>query len=233
MLPLVSDKTGNTDRRKFLGLLVTGVIAAAISPASLFADTTSWTDSWGRDGAGAALPEMESPAGGNSVASPLKNASDIRGDFCEGKLRLRSAIHGEAYEFRFRDTKGNYDKNVVASLNWFLRCRDKTWQYMDVPAIETLNYLSKMLGDPIIQINSAYRSPNYNAKIAAHNENVARNSLHQYGRAIDFSIPGIPVREVCSYTLYARDVMGYGGVGYYPSPGFVHLDSGTKKQWRK
>ena len=232
MLSPMSDKIENADRRKFLGLLATGVFTAIVSPSDLFAGS-QWVSSWnGHDGE-EPLPGMVAPDGSSTVALPHREGGSPAGGFCEGRLCLKSAIHGEAYDFRFRDTKGNYDLNSIAALNWFLRCRDRTWQYMDVPAIETLNYLSKMLGDPIIQINSAYRSPSYNAKIAVKNENVARNSLHQYGRAIDFSIPGISVKEVCSYTLYARNQMGYGGVGYYPSSGFVHLDSGTKRNWRK
>lgn len=96
-----------------------------------------------------------------------------------------------------------------------------------------LNYVSKLLGDPVILIHSGYRSPAYNQKLSIRNENVARNSLHQYGQAIDFSVPGMPIKKVCSYTLYARNVMGYGGVGYYPNTGFVHLDSGNTREWVK
>ena len=149
--------------------------------------------------------------------------------YCPGILRLSSTHHKGSYTFKFRDEAGNYDNDILASLNWFLRCGDGTWQYMDIGTVEMLNYMSKTLGDPLILVHSAYRSPQYNAKI----ENAARNSLHMYGKAVDFSVPGISIREVCSHSLLARNTAGRGGVGYYPGKGFVHLDSGAYRQWLK
>lgn len=180
-----------------------------------------WVDSWWGETDGSDLPPATDPG----VPSVLP------GTFCEGILRLKSVIHGDAYEFRYRNAAGEYNQQVLASLNWFLRCRDGTWQHMDLRIVETLNYLSAILGVPTIQINSGYRSPDYNRKLAGQNENVARNSLHQWGQAVDFNIPGIAIKDVCSYTLHARNVMGYGGVGYYPKSNFVHLDSGRRKEW--
>jgi len=188
------------------------------APSELFSQT-DWSEGW-LDGY--ELPKDELPSFQEQVP---------KDKYCEGRLLLKSAIHGEAYEFKFRDKQGRYDQKVLQALYWFLRCRDGSWTQMDIRAIETLNYLSKLLGDPVIQINSGYRSPAYNKLLAMKSENVARNSLHQYGQAIDFSIPGIPIRTVCSYALYARNTMGYGGVGYYPNMGFVHLDSGNTRNW--
>jgi uncharacterized protein YcbK (DUF882 family) len=200
---------------------ITGTAWCLLNPAGALAGP--WVNSLLEDhGDGDPLPEMVPPGGAEKV-----------GPYCNGFLRLKSAIHGESYKFAFRDTDGNYDQQVLTALDWFLRCKDSTWQYMDVRAIESLNYLSKLLGDPVIKIISGYRSPQYNARLAAKQEGVARNSLHQYGRAIDFCIPGISVKDVCSYTLYARNALGFGGVGYYPRSGFVHLDSGTAREWAK
>lgn len=198
-----------------------GLIANTNAQAGM---SPKWVDSWwGEDPLDyQPIPDAE------NLGNP-----EIKDLYCPGKLRLRSSIHGEEYEFNFRDSMGNYDSQVLNALNWFLRCRDGSWQNMDIRTIETLNYFSSLLDVPLIQVNSGYRSPSYNAKIAKGNENVARNSLHQFGRAIDFCVPGVSVREVCSYTLYARNAMGYGGVGYYPRSGFVHLDSGRLKQWAK
>lgn len=213
------------NRRSFLKIAGLTATSALMSPTATLAATTGWVDNWWKEedeADGQQLPDMVKPAGAERL-----------GQYCQGTLRLRSSIHGEAYEFRFRDTAGNYDQQVLASLHWFLRCRDGSWQHMDVRAIESLNYLSALLGVPEIQINSAYRSPSYNAKLSRGNENVARNSLHMYGRALDINIPGIPIREICSYALYARDTIGYGGIGYYPKANFVHMDSGPVKNWVK
>lgn len=212
------------NRRDFIRFAGATFINTVLVPGTVLAASEEWVDKWWstENINGESLPEEIKPGGHN-----------IETKYCDGRLRLKSSIHGESYEFRFRDTAGNYNQQVLSALNWFLRCRDGCWQYMDIRAIETLNYLSALLGVPEIQINSGYRSPQYNLSLATRNENVARNSLHQYGQALDFLIPGMSTKEVCSYTLFARNTMGYGGVGYYPNAGFVHLDSGRKKQWVK
>lgn len=186
----------------------------------LVADAGEWTG-WGNDPAeGAPLPEV--------VNTPLAPA----GKYCKGILNLSSGLRPkEEYSFSFRDEHGNYDQTALSQLNWFLRCADGSWQYMDLAAIESLNYMSKTMGDPLIVIHSAYRSPPYNARLGKNNENVARNSLHMYGRALDFSVKGVDIKTVCSHALLARNTIGFGGVGYYPRSGFVHLDSGPARQW--
>lgn len=209
------------NRRDFLRIAA-GMATTLLVPPQIVS-AGEWVDRWWADEQldGADLP----------MAATEERVVIPRGRYCDGRLRLKSAIHGASYDFRFRDTAGNYDQGVLSALNWHLRCKDGTWQYMDLQAIETLNYLSALLGVPEIQVNSGYRSPEYNAKLARGNENVARNSLHQYGRALDISVPGIPIKDVCAYALLARNTMGYGGVGYYPKSNFVHLDSGPTREW--
>lgn len=208
------------DRRTFLQITGSVLAGHLLSPGKVLA--SQWVDKWWNSDEidGEQLPDTVAPTGTLTIPK-----------FCDGFLRLKNSIFGGSSDFHFRDTAGNYNQKVLSELNWFLRCRDGSWQYMDIRAIEALNYLSALMGVPEIQVNSGYRSPQYNRYLARTNENVARNSLHQYGRAIDFFIPGIATREVCSYALYARNTMGYGGIGYYPRAGFVHLDSGVSKQW--
>lgn len=76
---------------------------------------------------------------------------------------------------------------------------------------------------PIV-LNSGYRSPATNNKL----ESAAKNSMHLYGRAADIYMPGAPVRDVARLGLHFRK----GGVGFYESKGFVHIDSGSLRTWR-
>lgn len=76
---------------------------------------------------------------------------------------------------------------------------------------------------PII-VTSGYRDPARNARI----EGAARNSHHIKGEACDFTIPGISTRQIASFGQW----MGGGGVGWYPSRGFIHLDCGNIRAWR-
>lgn len=56
---------------------------------------------------------------------------------------------------------------------------------------------------------------------------VARHSLHMQGMAIDIAIEGICTSKLRDTALALRG----GGVGYYPDPGFVHVDVGRVRQW--
>jgi uncharacterized protein YcbK (DUF882 family) len=81
-------------------------------------------------------------------------------------------------------------------------------------------------GEPL-HVISGYRSPASNAKLARESGQVARNSLHMQGLAIDIRVPG---RDLTRVREAAISLKG-GGVGYYPRSGFVHLDVGRVRYW--
>lgn len=74
---------------------------------------------------------------------------------------------------------------------------------------------------------SGYRSPQTNAALRAHSTGVATQSLHMKGRAIDIAVPGYRLDRLRQLALSLRA----GGVGYYPNPGFLHVDTGAVRQW--
>lgn len=76
-----------------------------------------------------------------------------------------------------------------------------------------------------ITVLSGYRSPKTNANT----EGAARNSMHMYGRAADIRFPGLPV----SYLGKLAQHYAAGGVGFYVSSNFVHVDTGNIRSWRK
>jgi uncharacterized protein YcbK (DUF882 family) len=55
----------------------------------------------------------------------------------------------------------------------------------------------------------------------------AKNSLHLRGKAVDVRLPGVPLARLRDAGL----ALGRGGVGYYPSSDFVHLDTGPARRW--
>ncbi|WP_455233538.1 YcbK family protein [Geopseudomonas aromaticivorans] len=75
-----------------------------------------------------------------------------------------------------------------------------------------------------IHILSGYRTPEHNSKL----EGAAKNSLHLQGRAADILIPGLPTQVVGDMGR----MISAGGVGFYPSRGFIHVDSGNIRTWR-
>lgn len=74
---------------------------------------------------------------------------------------------------------------------------------------------------PLI-INSGYRSPKTNAR-----EGGKRNSLHMQAAALDLRIEGVSPAALSRFGRY----LAGGGVGYYPSKGFTHLDRGRIRSW--
>lgn len=78
---------------------------------------------------------------------------------------------------------------------------------------------------PIV-ITSGYRTAKTNAALSK--EGAAKNSMHLYGKATDLYIPGIPTEHVARLGRYLQQ----GGVGFYPSRGFTHLDTGRLRVWR-
>lgn len=97
---------------------------------------------------------------------------------------------------------------------------------------ENLNILQhqifKKFGDTAkISINSAYRSPAYNAKIGG-----VPNSEHTKANAIDFKVTGVAANEVqklCAELMRAGTIKK-GGIGLANS--YTHLDTrGTMKGW--
>lgn len=78
------------------------------------------------------------------------------------------------------------------------------------------------------QVISGYRCPATNDKLRGKGGGgVAKRSLHMDGKAIDIRIPGVPLKEVRDAALSLKA----GGVGYYPSSQFVHLDTGRVRSW--
>jgi uncharacterized protein YcbK (DUF882 family) len=74
---------------------------------------------------------------------------------------------------------------------------------------------------------SAYRSPKTNDMLRARSGGVAKNSQHLHGKAIDIRLTDVPIAEL---RRVAYDLQR-GGVGYYETSNFVHLDTGRFRTW--
>lgn len=74
-------------------------------------------------------------------------------------------------------------------------------------------------------VTSGFRTQQTNRALG---EGAAKNSLHLHGRAVDLFMPGIPPRDIGALAFH----MQRGGVGFYPSRGFTHIDTGRLRTWR-
>lgn len=124
---------------------------------------------------------------------------------------------------------GRYLPSALAAVNHLLRdFRTGDEHAIDPTLLDLLHALHTATGSrrPIAVI-SAYRSPTTNAMLRRHGGGVASGSLHMQGRAIDIRLADVPLPEVRDAALKLRG----GGVGYYPSSNFVHIDTGRVRRW--
>ena len=145
------------------------------------------------------------------------------------RLTLYNIHTREAATLVYRDAAGGYDPAALHRLDYVLRCHftDEVAP-IDIRVIEFLSAVDQALnGDREIHVISGFRSSAYNNWLLRHTSGVATRSLHLEGRAIDVRFPGVPLREVRRVAL----AVGGGGVGYYPTSDFVHLDSGRVRSW--
>lgn len=78
-----------------------------------------------------------------------------------------------------------------------------------------------------VRVVSAFRHPKYNLILRKKGHQVARDSNHTKGNAIDFYIPGVATKRLHEWAK-ARQL---GGVGLYMGSGFIHMDTGRVRYW--
>jgi uncharacterized protein YcbK (DUF882 family) len=118
---------------------------------------------------------------------------------------------------------------ALAEIDWHLRdFRTGDVHRIDPDLLDLLHRLRvAMEYDGPIHVISGYRSPRTNAMLAAQSGGVAKNSYHVRGMAIDIRLPGRSLRQVQRAALD----LARGGVGFYPKPDFVHVDTGPVRRW--
>jgi Bacterial protein of unknown function (DUF882) len=98
---------------------------------------------------------------------------------------------------------------------------------MDTRLVGVLTRVAGKFSAKRIEVVSGYRSPKYNLMLRKKGHQVARDSQHTHGNAVDFRIRGVGTRQVLHYVRSLR----VGGVGFYPHSQFVHSDTGKVRYW--
>jgi uncharacterized protein YcbK (DUF882 family) len=143
-------------------------------------------------------------------------------------LNLYHSHTGESIQATFR-SNGSYDPAVLERLNYFLRdWRNNDQTRMDPRLFDVIWEAYRTAGaTQPIAIVSAYRSPQTNAMLRSRSHAVAEHSQHILGRAMDTTMPGMPMERIREIGMRLQR----GGVGWYPSSNFVHLDVGGVRAW--
>ena len=126
-------------------------------------------------------------------------------------------------------SEGLYDLSALDEINHILRDhRTGDVVEMDLELLDALWELTRRLkNDGPFHVFSGYRSPETNQMLRARTRGVARTSYHTVGKAVDVSLPGCRLSRLRTAAIQ----MGRGGVGFYPKPGFVHVDVGPVRTW--
>jgi uncharacterized protein YcbK (DUF882 family) len=161
-----------------------------------------------------------------------------------GQTSESAAPSGREYRLRFFHThtrerldivyrRGDaYLTGALDQLDHYLRDR-RTGEvrHFDPHLFDLLYDLTASLNDPggEIDVICGYRTQWSNEFLRSRSAHtgVARHSLHMQAEAIDIRLPGILTSAVRDAALRLHR----GGVGYYRSSDFVHVDVGRVRQW--
>ncbi|MDH3975793.1 MAG: DUF882 domain-containing protein [Deltaproteobacteria bacterium] len=125
---------------------------------------------------------------------------------------------------------GRYLTEPLNDINHIMRDhRSGDVKAIDTKLLDLLYRLSvKIEAKEPFHIISGYRSSESNAYLRSRSSGVAKKSLHLLGKAVDVRLPG---RDLYLMRDAAMSLKG-GGVGYYPGPDFIHLDTGPFRYWK-
>lgn len=127
-------------------------------------------------------------------------------------------------------SKGRYSPAALKDISYLFRDhRTGAIKTIDPHLLDYLYGISLKLqtcSSPF-HIISGYRSPETNAMLCKESGNVAKNSLHIQGKAVDIRLPDRKISAVRRVAVSLKK----GGVGYYPSDNFVHVDVGDIRSW--
>jgi uncharacterized protein YcbK (DUF882 family) len=142
---------------------------------------------------------------------PLAKPAARRPVAQKARVELELVNTGERLQVEFDAATGEPDAANYRRLRHFMRCqRTGAETPLDPRLVELLHRLAQRTRQRI-QVVSGFRAPMFST---------ADLSYHTRGMAADIRIPGMT-------PLMVRDLaesMGVGGLGYYPSSQFVHVD---------
>lgn len=163
-----------------------------------------------------------------SVPAFARAAQTTKVEPVERTLRLFNTHTGESLRSIFW-AEGQFVPDALKDINKLLRDhRNNTISQIDPQLMLLLDSVSSRFGGTdVLHVISGYRSPESNRKLAAASGGVAKHSMHLEGKAIDIRLPGRDLAQLHKAALAVRG----GGVGYYPSSQFVHMDTGRVRNW--
>jgi uncharacterized protein YcbK (DUF882 family) len=147
----------------------------------------------------------------------------------EYRLRFFHTHTGERLDIVYRQGD-RYLPEALSTLDHYLRDhRTGDVRHFDPRVFDLLHDLTAATGHPNAEIDviCGYRTPWSNAFLRTHSGGVAQHSLHMQAMAIDIRVPGVGTARLRDTAL----ALHRGGVGYYASSDFIHVDVGRVRRW--
>lgn len=123
----------------------------------------------------------------------------------------------------------NYIPKSLVLIDYIMRDR-RTGEIkpIDTDLLDLLyNLKTRINSNSPFFIVSGYRSLTTNNLLRQKNRRVAKNSLHLQGQAVDLYMPTCRLSKLRQAAVELKG----GGVGYYPTHGFIHIDVGAVRYW--
>jgi uncharacterized protein YcbK (DUF882 family) len=144
------------------------------------------------------------------------------------ELRLTNVHTGEKFRGEYWEN-GRYLPDAFGNIKSVMRDHRTGDIFPIDPRLMDILYVlqHRLENYNTFDVFSGYRSEKTNAKLRKISHGVARRSLHMTGQAADIKLPGSKLYNVRQAAVRLKS----GGVGYYPSSGFVHVDTGRVRTW--
>jgi uncharacterized protein YcbK (DUF882 family) len=225
--------------------IVTNPSAAAPAPVAAPPVQKATTHEPAGQNPEAQKPDAQGPDDDASVQGPSAEANDpdFRTAVAAAIPLVPAAYATQPYRLRLHNLHtledidivyrigDNYQPDAVALLNFFLRDHNTNEvKAYDPREFDLLHDILIRLRrtDALIDVVCGYRTQETNEILRASSHGgVAEHSQHILGHAVDLRIPGSSTVQIRNAALSLNE----GGVGYYPTTHFVHVDVGAIRTW--
>ena len=146
----------------------------------------------------------------------------------DGSIHIRNVHTGEEARVTLLTPDGSLNEEGFRRIDavFGFPAKEKD-EHVSLRLIFMLDYFSdRVAPGKVINLESGFRSPQYNSKLRDAGGNVARTSTHIDGLALDFNIKGVKSKELWELIRSENCC----GVGYYGGKN-VHLDSARPRFW--
>lgn len=145
-----------------------------------------------------------------------------------GTMHLKNLRNNRNAKVNLLNPDRSLNEEALNKVDWvFDFPTEEKGEHISPRLLFMLSYFADRLAPgKTINIESAYRSPEYNNQIREQGNNAAQTSTHQDGLALDFWLQGVSGKQLWK-TIREKNCCG---IGHYGGK-IVHMDAGKPRFW--